>query len=153
MSDELRCYFVIDAGATRTLAQWIAVKQAAVSEPLCHALTLASVYSWGGLFLCRYSINPARRYLQGKFEMDADQVDTGQRFIDAQCTARSISKATYRLRVEALLQAELREAATAAGYGTIASQITVAVIGWGKRIDAINAAHGWLMANRAAWEA
>jgi hypothetical protein len=159
-TDNIRAYFVLDAGATRTLVQWSnlrtqwltkATPQALVAYYNSHAGKI-----WTNISNARLSIGTnVRRYAVLKFEADVNDVDAFQAFIDVQCGIRNIVQATYRLKLQALLQAELRESGTDLGFSVaITNTFVVTIVGFGNRDQASSDANAWIhdVSRVADWE-
>jgi len=151
MSDEVRCYFVIDASAPRSTGQWWNLIQAAKAKPLLKAVQQAS----NAHMPCnKVNVCPSvsLRYVLIEFEIDRRDRPNLIALLEAQCILRGILGGMFA-KFEGLLQAELREAAVDLGY-TVgqAEALSVNVIGLGDRKTAIKEAHIWFEPYRVEWE-
>lgn len=154
-TDNIRTYFVLDLGATRTLGQIGNLRSAAAGKPfISQIINYAATHNQphNQFNVGRLSTNPANRYVWGEFEVDNADADIAQTFIDAQCANRSIVQPTYRLRIEALLQAEIREAGSDLGFGAaITNTFVVSVVGFGARDTAIAQSTANMITNCTQW--
>ena len=152
---EIRCYVLIDAAATRGASTWNAMLNAVKAKPMIQLLRdKASTRNQphNQVNLDRGSINPVRRYVIGDFEIDTNDVAVCAATLDSECQRRLILASGTQAKLQALIQAEIQEAAVDLGFVAIAPLITVTVIGFGLRQNAIDDALAYVSANRAIWE-
>lgn len=154
-TDNIRVYLVIDAGATRTQNQWNLLKNAVANKPMVLVVRQKAQLSnqpHNAFNAQRFSVNPTDRYLWVEFEVDIQYVDELQAICDTQCAARSIVQVGYQAKFQALIQAELREAGTDLGFSAaIVNLLTVTVVGFGSRQNAIAQSVANMITNCVQW--
>jgi hypothetical protein len=153
---EYRVYFVIDASATRTLAQWNMLAGACDEKPLIAAIILAARHTnkpHNNISRVRFSVDPPRRYLLCEFEVDRDDLPAIKNLVDSEIVRRGITGQTgYPAKFTALLQAELREACVDLGYPTLAPLLSVSLWSYGAQATAIGAAFDKLYTVIDTWQ-
>lgn len=152
--DSIRAYAVCDLSQTLTAGQLVNLRSQIVTKPF-----VGKVVQYGNKhdqphngFNTRVSTNPTRRYIWCEFELDADDIEEAQAFIDQQCSNRGIVQPTYKLRVQALLLAELVESGTDIGLSAlITNAFTCNIVGWGLRDTAIDDSVQNMITNCIQW--
>ena len=154
MSEALRGYYVLDAGVSRTVNQWNALKVQAATKPLMQAIiTAASGRNQPNLKVISTRIGLDTRYALVRIAVDASDWPDLQTTLIVQSVARAVVALDDQGRFVGVLEAELREAATDIGY-TIPQSLNLVVIGIGYGTEAVAAAaaRAYIAANKAAWE-
>lgn len=152
---EYRWFFVLDAGAPRTVQQWLNMRNAVATKPFVSRLRQAGEAQ--NLPQCFININrPALdgRYYLGDVEIHDVDGATIAAYINNQLTNRGLSTSgDVGTRAARLLLAELREAGSDLGFGAAVTNLfNVTTIGAGLRDNAINEAKAWIAARVANWE-
>ncbi len=151
---EIKCYIVVNSGTlTPTENQWQQFFAQAATKVLASAIIQAARASQNYISATKRSQN-ASALLKNTlvvFEIDRDLVDDILAVVNAQATARGVS-GTARQKFVGVLQVELREAGRDQGLTTPQSnQISMSVVGYGLRADAIAAVQAYLAANTGIW--
>lgn len=153
----IRVYLLIDASATRAQGQWDALIQAAKNKPMILAVRNAAndnANPCNQVNVNLFSTNPVRRYVIGDFEIADPNIAALEAVCDSEVTAFNITGVTgYVQKFPAVIQAELRAAATDLGFGALAPLLSVTLIGFHltDRLQAIAQAQAYLAANSAVW--
>ncbi len=71
--------------------------------------------------------------------------------LNNQASVRSVT-GNAQARYAGVLQGEFRDGAFDAGLAAVAGVLSVTVIGWGERRDAVDQANAWIALNQANWE-
>ena len=154
---DIRCYLVIDGGAPRTPAQWQVLIQGVKDKPLAAGIIAAARvrnFPHNEVNINRPSVPDANGRFQwrlGDFEIDQSQVGVLLVLLNSRAAVYAISGQTQKETFRQVLLAELREAATDAGYGMLAPLLGLEIIGFGARETAIAQAQAWLAAHSAEW--
>ena len=150
----IKCYIVVNAGSlTPTEPQWVNFFQQAATKALASAIQQAARASQNFISASKRSQGALLKNTLIAFEVDDEFLDDIVAVVNAQAVVRSVT-GTVQQKFVGVLQAELREAGRDMGLTTPQSnQISMTVVGYGNRTNAIADVQVYLAANASIWYA